>query len=392
MPEDDPMSAPTSREAQPQPAPGEGNGSGSGRRFEPSQPPAPPEVSVEERRMHMIATSTLPSWWLVAVFAGAALLMGLISAAVGFTPALMIIGTVLIAGLLTVVWSGRVEGRRRATDRFVTFTVASAFAVAVTPLVSLLYTVVSRGLARFDSEFFTVSMRGIISEGGGAYHAILGTLIITGVATLAAVPIGVMCAIYLQEYGTGRLKRAITFFVDVMTGIPSIVAGLFAFAAFALFLGPGIRLGVMGSVALAVLMIPIVVRSTEEMLRIVPMALREASYALGVPKWRTIVKVVLPTALAGIVTGVMLSIARIIGETAPLLITTGVFSSVNVDPFNGRMQNLAVFAFNEYKSPGVPPEPSFERAWAAALTLILIVMVLNIVARLVYRRYGTELR
>jgi len=141
-----------------------------------------------------------------------------------------------------------------------------------------------------------------------------------------------------------------------------------------------------------VLMIPIVVRSTEEMLRIVPMALREASYALGVPKWRTIVKVVLPTALAGIVTGVMLSIARIIGETAPLLITTGVFSSVNVDPFNGRMQNLAVFAFNEYKSPGVPPEPSFERAWAAALTLILIVMVLNIVARLVYRRYGTELR
>jgi len=277
-------------------------------------------------------------------------------------------------------------------DRFVTFTVGSAFVLAVTPLISLLYTVVSRGLARFDAEFFTVSMRGIISEGGGAYHAILGTLIITGLATLAAVPIGVMCAIYLQEYGTGRLKRAITFFVDVMTGIPSIVAGLFAFAAFALFLGPGIRLGVMGSVALSVLMIPIVVRSTEEMLRIVPMALREASYALGVPKWRTIVKVVLPTALAGIVTGVMLSIARIIGETAPLLITTGVFSSVNVDPFNGRMQNLAVFAFNEYKSPGVPPEPSFERAWAAALTLILIVMVLNIVARLVYRRYGTELR
>jgi phosphate transport system permease protein len=235
-------------------------------------------------------------------------------------------------------------------------------------------------------------MRGIISEGGGAYHAILGTLIITGLATLASVPIGVMCAIYLQEYGTGRLKRAITFFVDVMTGIPSIVAGLFAFAAFALFLGPGIRLGVMGSVALSVLMIPIVVRSTEEMLRIVPMALREASYALGVPKWRTIVKVVLPTALAGIVTGVMLSIARIIGETAPLLITTGVFSSVNVDPFDGRMQNLAVYAFNEYKSPGVPPEPSFERAWAAALTLILIVMALNVIARLVYRRYGTELR
>jgi len=286
----------------------------------------------------------------------------------------------------------RVERRRHVTDRGVAVIVTGAFLLALAPLISLLYTVVSKGMARFDAEFFSVSMRGIISEGGGAYHAILGTLIITGLATLAAVPVGVMCAIYLQEYGTGRLKRAITFFVDVMTGIPSIVAGLFAFAAFALFLGPGIRLGVMGSVALSVLMIPIVVRSTEEMLRIVPQALREASYALGVPKWKTITKVVLPTALAGIVTGVMLSVARIIGETAPLLITTGVFSSVNVDPFDGRMQNLAVFAFNEYKSPGVPPEPSFERAWAAALTLILIVMALNVIARLVYRRYGTELR
>jgi len=286
----------------------------------------------------------------------------------------------------------RVERRRHVTDRGVAVIVTGAFLLALAPLISLLYTVVSKGMARFDAEFFSVSMRGIISEGGGAYHAILGTLIITGLATLAAVPVGVMCAIYLQEYGAGRLKRAITFFVDVMTGIPSIVAGLFAFAAFALFLGPGIRLGVMGSVALSVLMIPIVVRSTEEMLRIVPQALREASYALGVPKWKTITKVVLPTALAGIVTGVMLSVARIIGETAPLLITTGVFSSVNVDPFDGRMQNLAVFAFNEYKSPGVPPEPSFERAWAAALTLILIVMALNVIARLVYRRYGTELR
>ena len=144
--------------------------------------------------------------------------------------------------------------------------------------------------------------------------------------------------------------------------------------------------------ALSVLMIPIVVRSTEEMLRIVPNDLREASFALGVSKWRTIVKVVLPTAMAGIVTGVMLAIARIIGETAPLLITTGVVTSVNMDPFNGRMSNLAVFAFNQYKSPGVPPEASFDRAWSAALALILIVMVLNLLARLLYRRFGTDLR
>jgi phosphate transport system permease protein len=285
-----------------------------------------------------------------------------------------------------------VERRRHVTDRGVAVIVTGAFLLALAPLISLLYTVVSKGMARFDSEFFSVSMRGIVSEGGGAYHAILGTLIITGLATLASVPIGVMCAIYLQEYGTGRLKRAITFFVDVMTGIPSIVAGLFAFAAFALFFGPGIRLGVMGSVALSVLMIPIVVRSTEEMLRIVPMALREASYALGVPKWRTITKVVLPTALAGIVTGVMLAVARIIGETAPLLITTGVVTSINTNPFDGRMHNLAVFAYNEYKNPGVPPDPYIARAWAAALTLIAIVMLLNLAARLVYRRFGTEIR
>jgi phosphate transport system permease protein len=200
----------------------------------------------------------------------------------------------------------------------------------------------------------------------------------------------VMAAIYLQEYGGGRLARALTFFVDVMTGIPSIVAGLFAYAVFALIFGPGIRLGIVGAVALSVLMIPIVVRSTEEMLRIVPDSLREASLALGVPKWKTITSVVLPTALAGIVTGVMLAVARIIGETAPLLITVGVVDSLNTNPFDGRMQNLAVFAFNEYKSPGVPPEPSIDRAWAAALTLLIIVMLLNVVARLVYRRFGTK--
>jgi phosphate transport system permease protein len=177
-----------------------------------------------------------------------------------------------------------------------------------------------------------------------------------------------------------------------MTGIPSIVAGLFAYALFAILLGPGIRLGVIGAVALSVLMIPIVVRSTEEMLKIVPNSLREASYALGVPKWRTVVKVVVRTALPGIITGVMLAIARIIGETAPLLITAGVVASVNWNPFSGRMQNLPVFSYNEYKNPGAIAEPYIDRAWAAALTLILIVMILNLVGRFIYRRYGTDLR
>ena len=178
------------------------------------------------------------------------------------------------------------------------------------PLLSLLYTVVSKGLARFDGAFFTETARNVVGAGGGAEHAIVGTLIITGVATAIAVPIGIMAAIYLNEYGTGRLRKALTFFVDVMTGIPSIVAGLFAYALFEIFLGPGIRLGVMGSVALTVLMIPIVIRSAEEILKIVPNHLREASYALGTPKWKTVTKVVLPTALAGLVTGVMLAVAE----------------------------------------------------------------------------------
>jgi phosphate transport system permease protein len=201
-----------------------------------------------------------------------------------------------------------------------------------------------------------------------------------------------MAAIYLVEYGKGRLKRVLTFFVDVMTGIPSIVAGLFAIALFSVFLGPGIRLGIIGSIALTVLMIPIVIRSSEEILKIVPNHLREASYALGTPKWKTIVKVVLPTALAGLVTGVMLAIARIVGETAPLLVTTGVIDSVNTNPLEGRMQNLAVYAFNEYKNPGVMKDAAYDRAWTAALCLIAIVMILSLGARFIYRRYGTEIR
>jgi phosphate transport system permease protein len=358
----------------------------------PTATAAPPRVPTAPAPAVSLTAGKLPDWAPWAAILGSAALTAAILAVIGFTVALMLILTAIISGIVIYTWSRAVEGRRAATDRGVTVLVSVAFLVAVAPLLSLLYTVFDRGLARFDSDFFTISMRGVVGAGGGAYHAILGTLIITGLATLISVPIGVMTAIYLQEYGGGRLRRWVTFFVDVMTGIPSIVAGLFAYALFAIFFGPGIRLGIIGAVALSVLMIPIVVRSTEEMLRIVPNHLREAAFALGVSKWRTIVKVVLPTAMAGIITGVMLAIARIIGETAPLLITTGVVTSVNGNPFDGRMSNLAVFAFNQYKSPGVPPEASFDRAWSAALTLILIVMVLNLLARLLYRRFGTDLR
>ena len=338
--------------------------------------------------------AVLPSWATYATVFGSAVVAAVVLTAFSiFAIGLFVVATVILACIATYAWSRSVEGSRRAKDRLMTMSIASAFGLAMIPLASLLYTVVSKGLNRFDVEFFTESARGVIGAGGGASHAILGTIIITGVATLIAVPIGLMAAIYLNEYGgDSKLRRALTFFVDVMTGIPSIVAGLFAYALFEIFFGPGIRLGIMGSVALSVLMIPIVIRSSEEILKIVPNHLREASYALGTPKWKTITKVVLPTALAGLVTGIMLAIARIVGETAPLLVTTGVIDSVNTNPASGRMQNLAVYAFNEYKNPGVPPEPSFDRAWTAVLVLILIVMILNLAARFVYRRFGTEIR
>ena len=210
------------------------------------------------------------------------------------------------------------------------------------------------------------------------------TLLITLAASIISIPIGLFTSIYLVEYGHDRkLARSITFLVDVMTGIPSIVAGLFAYAVFVIFFGEGVRLGIGGAVALSVLMIPVVVRSCEEMLKLVPNELREASYALGVPKWRTVLKVVLPTALAGIVTGITLAVARVIGETAPLLVIAGFSDSVNFNLFHDRMATLPVFAYSAITSPGVPPGPSIDRAWGAALVLLLIVMLLNLVARLV---------
>jgi phosphate transport system permease protein len=340
-----------------------------------------------------VAGGTLPSWFNIGVVGGSALVaLAILLATGGFTIVLFFLLTFGLALPTTYIWSRFAETPRQAKDRLVTLMIVAGFGIAVGPLLSLLYTVIDRGTAGLTGDFFTEDARGAIGAAGGAQHAIIGTLVITGVASLISVPIGIMAAIYLNEYGTGRLRRALTFFVDVMTGIPSIVAGLFAYALFAIFLGPGIRLGIIGSVALSVLMIPIVIRSAEEILKIVPNHLREAAYALGTPKWKVVTKIVLPTALAGLVTGVMLAIARVIGETAPLLVTTGVIDQTNSNPLSGRMQNLAVYAYSEYKDPGVQVQASYDKAWAAALTLIVIVMVLSLLARFIYRRFGTDLR
>ncbi|MFD3652243.1 phosphate ABC transporter permease PstA [Streptomyces sp. NPDC058620] len=288
----------------------------------------------------------------------------------------------LISALLFVVISyiatTAVENQRQAKDRLATSLVWVCFLLAIVPLASLIWTTVSRGMKVLDGYFLTHSMAGVLGTepGGGVYHALIGTLEQVGIATVISAPLGLLTAVYLVEYGKGALAKAVTFFVDVMTGIPSIVAGLFILS---IMLMAGLQpSGLMGSLALTILMIPVVVRSTEEMLKLVPNELREASLALGIPKWRTILKVVIPTALGGITTGVMLAIARIAGETAPIMLLVFGAQLINPNPFEGAQSSLPFYIWEQYK---IGSEASYDRAWAAALVLIVFVMLLNLVAR-----------
>ncbi|MFT4185916.1 MAG: phosphate ABC transporter permease PstA [Micrococcaceae bacterium] len=319
------------------------------------------------------------------------------------------LGFVILAIILSVVFyvvaTWVVEGKRSAINNLAASLVYGAFLIALVPLISVIYSTLVKGIPGLTGNFFWYSMNGVTgyydkmsAENGmpiigGAYHAILGTLLITLMATMISVPIGLMTSIYLVEYGNNsKLAKAITFFVDVMTGIPSIVAGLFAYSLFALIFGPGTKTGAVGAVALSVLMIPVVVRSSEEMLRLVPHELREATWGLGVPKWKTIVKIVLPTAISGIVSGITIAIARVIGETAPLIVTAGFATSINWNLFHGWMASLPAFIYQQALNPTAPqaPGPSLERAWAAALVLILLVMLLNLTARLIARYFAPK--
>lgn len=350
----------------------------------PGDGPTPPPKS--------LLTGSLPRYAAPALLAAtAALIAGLLLAFGALGVAQFAVLTVIVYALVVYVASRVVENRRQATDRLVTTIVYACFALAMVPLVSLLWTVLQEGYARLDLYFLTVSMNGVTPsmDAGGVYHAIVGTIAITAFAALISIPIGLLTSIYLVEYGKGRLKHAITFFVDVMTGIPSIVAGLFVVALWMMVFGPGKTNGAAGAISLSVLMIPVVVRSCEEMLRLVPNELREASYALGVPKWLTVVKVVLPTAIAGITTGVMLALARVIGETAPLILTAGSSAvAINWNLFNGQMMSLPVFIYSQVRMGGAV---NYERAWAAALTLIVVVMLLFFLARLISRFFAPNL-
>lgn len=340
----------------------------------------PPAVT--DRPAGALRGGRLPRWFPLAVVAASIV----VAAAVGLGAGLR--STVqwgLIAALLAVVGTyvvaARVEGRRQARDRVATSLVWLCFLVAVIPLASLIWATLRRGVKVLDGYFLTHSMAQVADTepGGGVYHALLGTLEQVGLATVIAVPVGVLTAVYLVEYGRGALARAVTFFVDVMTGIPSIVAGLFVLSFWILILDMGYS-GFAGSLALAILMMPVVVRSTEEMLKLVPRELREASLALGVPKWRTILKVVLPTCLGGIVTGVMLSIARVTGETAPVLLLVWGTNFINANPFSDPQASLPLFIYQQYAN-SAGAGAAYDRAWAAALTLIAFVMILNLVAR-----------
>ena len=343
--------------------------------------------------------------WLVPVIGVAAIVAGAaLAALVGFSIALWALFATVIFLVVGPLAVGMIEGSRAGADSLMTFLVYAAFILAVIPLISVIWTVLANGIPGLTSNMLFTSMNGVTGFHdnqadapsqvmGGAYHATIGTVSITFWATLMSVPVGLLTAIYLVEYSRGGwLGKAITFFVDVMTGIPSIVAGLFAAALFGMIFGPSTRTGFVAAVALTVLMIPTVVKNTEEMLRIVPNELREASYALGVRKWRTILKVVIPTAISGIASGVTLAIARVIGETAPLLVTAGFATAINWNSFSGWMTTLPTFIYYQIMTPTSPtnPDPSLQRAWAAALILIVIVMLLNLVARLIARAFAPK--
>ena len=277
-----------------------------------------------------------------------------------------------------------VSPRRRRADRIARSTVLVFTLVAVVPLVLILYFLLKEGLGAWSSSFFTTDPTGrFLGDPGGIRSAIFGTIEMVALASLMAVPLGVGVALYLVEYGKrSAFANAVRYFVDVMTGVPSVVFGLFVYIVLVVTKVAGTFAGWKGSVALALLMLPVVTRSAEVVLNLVPNSLREAALALGAPRWKVIFRIVLPTALPGIVTGSLLAVARAAGETAPLLFTAAFVLGVNTD-LSQRMNSLPLQIFNDV---GQAQDRLVQRAWGAALTLVVLVLVLTVIARLIQRR------
>jgi phosphate transport system permease protein len=277
---------------------------------------------------------------------------------------------------------------RSAKSRIMTVLMVIAFVVVIVPLGFVLYTVISRGASAISRRFLTGDIPFNVAPVtvGGIGPAVVGTLLITALATVIAVPIGILAAIYVNEYGgNSLLTRIIRFMADVMTGVPSIIMGLFIFSIWVIHFGFS---GLAGAFALGCLMLPVVIRSSEEMLKLVPDPLREASYALGASKARVTATVVLPAALSGITSGVLLAVARIAGETAPLLFTIlGGLTTTNANVFSGANTALPLLIFVNASSPYTGAQG---RAWGAALTLIVIALIMLVVARLVTGRVAAR--
>ena len=271
-------------------------------------------------------------------------------------------------------------GRRKLVNRVMTGLACLCAAAAIIPLTWILIYVVIKGLGAWDAEFFT-GLPQLFGDGGGVRNGIVGTLVIVGLATLMGVPVGVMAGIYLAEYGNNRFGTVVRFLADTMTGIPSIVVGIFAFGL--IVVNTGGFSAFAGSVALALLMIPVITRTTEEIIRLVPDSIREASLGLGVSRWKTILRVVVPTALSGIVTGVLLAVARVAGETAPLILTIlGTNFPISANIFDGPSTTLSLQIYQL----GAQPSPEVvEVAWGAAMLLVLIVLGTSILARVIFR-------
>jgi phosphate transport system permease protein len=286
---------------------------------------------------------------------------------------------------------GALPGRRRAADVAARVAIWVAVVAAVVPLGFVVVFVVAKGAAQWTPDFFDFAgriPRQAISPGGSMAPAIVGTLLSVGIGAAMAIPLGVLGAIYLNEYGkTGPLARTIRIMADVMTGVPSIVMALFVFVTLVVLTKELNAL--FAAVSLACLMLPVVIRSSEEMLRLVPDELRNASLALGARKWRTIVSVVLPASISGITSGALLAIARAAGETAAVMLVIGGTLKVNWEPYPKGNTSLPMQIYNNAKEPF---EAAQDRGWGAAFTLIVIVLITTLIGRLIAARYAVKER
>ncbi len=277
-----------------------------------------------------------------------------------------------------------VSGRRRTTDKVARVVLLALTLLALVPLVLVLYYLIKEGLGAWSADFFTTDPTGrFLGSPGGIRSAIIGTIEMVALASVIAIPFGIGVALYLVEYGkVGRFANAVRYFVDVMTGVPSVVFGLFVYIVLVVTKIGGTFAGWKGSVALALLMLPVVTRSAEVVLNLVPNGLREGALALGAPRWRVVFRIVLPTALPGLVTGSLLAVARAAGETAPLLFTAAFVFGTQYN-LSQRMNSLPLQIFNDV---GQAQDRLVQRAWGAALTLVMLVLLLTLLARLVQRR------